>query len=90
MEGCPNGYASVVIVGPGVGERVLINEGGKRLFFFSWIFFHCLVIAFGFMNYQLSDDLSNARATFGITYCQYFYFIFKMDNNRQSGCRQHR
>lgn len=27
MEGCPNGYASVVIVGPGVGERVLINEG---------------------------------------------------------------
>ncbi|KAF8452547.1 NADPH oxidase B [Boletus edulis BED1] len=46
----------------------MINEGGKRLFFFSWIFFHCLVIAFGFMNYQLSDDLTSARATFGITY----------------------
>ncbi|KAF8837003.1 NADPH oxidase B [Paxillus ammoniavirescens] len=46
----------------------MINEGGKRLFFFSWIFFHCLVIAFGFMNYQLSDDLTTARATFGITY----------------------
>jgi hypothetical protein len=48
----------------------MINEGGKRLFFFSWIFFHCLVIAFGFMNYQLSDDLTTARATFGITYRQ--------------------
>ncbi|KAH7883001.1 NADPH oxidase B [Phlebopus sp. FC_14] len=46
----------------------MINEGGKRLFFFAWIFFHCLVIAFGVMNYQLSDDLTNARATFGITY----------------------
>ncbi|EIW79665.1 NADPH oxidase B [Coniophora puteana RWD-64-598 SS2] len=46
----------------------MINEGGKRLFFFTWIFFHCLVIAFGFMNYDLSDDLTTARATFGITY----------------------
>ena len=46
----------------------MINEGGKRIFFFTWIFFHCLVIAFGFMNYQLSDDLTTARATFGITY----------------------
>jgi|SRR6267154_3139550 len=46
----------------------MINEGGKRLFFFAWIFFHMLVIAFGFMNYQLSDDLTGARATFGITY----------------------
>ena len=48
----------------------MINEGGKRLFFFAWIFFHALVIAFGFMNYQLSDDLTGARATFGITYCK--------------------
>ncbi|KAG6380204.1 hypothetical protein JVT61DRAFT_8295 [Boletus reticuloceps] len=54
----------------------MINEGGKRLFFFSWIFFHCLVIAFGFMNYQLSDDLTSARATFGITYGQYSPRIF--------------
>lgn len=49
----------------------MINEGGKRLFFFAWIFFHMLVIAFGFMNYQLSDDLTGARATFGITYGTY-------------------
>lgn len=46
----------------------MINEGGKRLFFFTWILFHCLVIAFGFLNYDLSDDLTTARATFGITY----------------------
>ncbi|KAF9238932.1 NADPH oxidase B [Melanogaster broomeanus] len=56
---------------PTLGQKFdlwMINEGGKRLFFFAWIFFHCLVIAFGFMNYQLSDDLTTARATFGITY----------------------
>ncbi|KAL4079010.1 NADPH oxidase B [Scleroderma citrinum] len=46
----------------------MINEGGKRLFFFTWILFHCLVIVFGFLNYYLSDDLMTARATFGITY----------------------
>lgn len=46
----------------------MINEGGKRLFFFTWILFHCLVIVFGFLNYYLSEDLTNARATFGITY----------------------
>lgn len=57
----------------------MINEGGKRLFFFSWIFFHCLVIAFGFMNYELSDDLTTARATFGITYCQYSLSHFRSD-----------
>ena len=54
----------------------MINEGGKRLFFFAWIFFHCLVIAFGFMNYQLSDDLTTARATFGITYREYSLLDF--------------
>jgi NADPH oxidase len=49
----------------------MINEGGKRLFFSAWILFHMLVIAFGFMNYQLSDDLTGARATFGVTYGKY-------------------
>lgn len=46
----------------------LINEGGRQIFFATWIFLHCLVIAFGLMNYQLNDDLTGARATFGITY----------------------
>jgi hypothetical protein len=46
----------------------MINEGGKRLFFFSWIFLHLLVAVFGFLNYQLKDNLTTARAMFGITF----------------------
>lgn len=67
-----------------LGQRFdlwMINEGGKRLFFFAWIFFQCLVVAFGFMNYQFSDDLTNARATFGITYCQ--YFLLHLENEQK-------
>jgi len=46
----------------------LINEGSRRIFFVSWIFLHLLVVAFGFFFYLLSDNLEDARATFGITY----------------------
>ena len=46
----------------------MINEGGRRLFFFTFLFLHCLVIAFGFMHYQLKDSSVGARATFGITF----------------------
>lgn len=56
------------------GQKIdlwMINEGGKRLFFFTWILFHCLVVAFGFLNYQLSDDFSHARASYGVTYGVY-------------------
>lgn len=49
-------------------DRWMINEGGKRLFFFIWIFLHLLVAVFGFLNYQLKDNLTTARATFGITF----------------------
>lgn len=42
----------------------MINEGGRRIFFFVWIFLHLLVGVFGFMNYQMKDDFTNARATF--------------------------
>jgi hypothetical protein len=49
-------------------DRWMINEGGKRLFFFSWILLHLLVAVFGFLNYQLKDNLATARATFGITF----------------------
>jgi hypothetical protein len=30
--------------------------------------FHLLVAVFGFLNYDLKDNLTDARATFGITY----------------------
>jgi hypothetical protein len=46
----------------------MINEGGKRLFFFIWVFLHLLVAVFGFINYQLKDNLTTARATFGVTF----------------------
>ena len=46
----------------------MINEGGRRIFFFTFVFVHALVLVFGFLNYQLKDNLTTARATFGITY----------------------
>ncbi|KAF8508456.1 NADPH oxidase [Hysterangium stoloniferum] len=49
-------------------DRWMVNEGGKRIFFFAWIFLQLLVAVFGFFNYQLKDNNENARATFGITY----------------------
>lgn len=46
----------------------MINEGGKRLFFTFFVLLHVLVIVFGFLYYDTSDDLKGARKTFGITY----------------------
>ncbi|KAI0296920.1 NADPH oxidase [Multifurca ochricompacta] len=48
--------------------RWMINEGGKRLFFFVWVFLHLLVAVFGLVHYGLKDNLNTARATFGITF----------------------
>ena len=58
----------------------LINEGGRQIFFGTWIFLHLLVIAFGFMNFQLKDNLVNARKTFGITYRAQFPFFCKLNS----------
>ncbi|KAI9449064.1 NADPH oxidase [Lactarius psammicola] len=49
-------------------QHWMINEGGKRLFFFVWVFLHLLVVALGFLHYGLKDNLTTARATFGITF----------------------
>jgi hypothetical protein len=46
----------------------MINEGGRQLFFGTWIFLHLLVAVFGFINYQLKDNLVDARALFGVTF----------------------
>ncbi len=46
----------------------MVNEGSRRLFVFIFAAVHAMVFAFGFVNYQVKDNLSNARATFGITY----------------------
>ncbi|RIA88645.1 ferric reductase like transmembrane component [Glomus cerebriforme] len=46
----------------------MINEGSRAIFFSVWIALHGLVYALAFLNYFYSDNLTNARATFGITY----------------------
>jgi len=46
----------------------MVNEGGRRLFFFVWIFLHALVFGLGMVNYGYKDNLNNARATFGLGY----------------------
>ena len=43
----------------------MINEGGRRLFFFTYIFLHLLVFIFGVFHYQLKDNLNTARSLFG-------------------------
>jgi NADPH oxidase 2 len=49
-------------------ERWMVNEGARRFVVFVFVLVHGLIFGFGFMNYQLKDNLTNARATFGITY----------------------
>jgi hypothetical protein len=49
-------------------DHWMINEGGKHIFISIWIFLHLVVAVFGFLTYQLKDNLTNARATFGITF----------------------
>ena len=36
------------------------------VFLAIWVFLHLLVLAFGFLNYQLNDSYTIARKTFGI------------------------
>ncbi|KAF9269495.1 NADPH oxidase B [Marasmius fiardii PR-910] len=45
-----------------------INEGGRQLFFAVWILLHLLVATFGYLNYLLKDDLTNARRVLGRSY----------------------
>jgi NADPH oxidase len=67
--------ARAAVVAPDVPDSLMqrwklwmINEGGRSLFFGTWIFLHFAVALFGFFHYQLKDNLTNARATFGITF----------------------
>ena len=49
-------------------DRWMVNEGSRRLFVIIFAAVHAMVFAFGFVNYQMKDNLTGARATFGITY----------------------
>ncbi|KAI4152105.1 MAG: hypothetical protein LQ340_003104 [Diploschistes diacapsis] len=49
-------------------SRWMVNEGSRRFTVAVFMIVHAMIFAFGFANYQLKDNLNNARATFGITY----------------------
>jgi len=49
-------------------QRWMVNEGSRRLTVGLFMFVHAMVFTFGFLNYFLKDNLTSARATFGITY----------------------
>jgi hypothetical protein len=49
-------------------ERWMVNEGSRRLLLIVFALVHAMVFAFGFVNYDLKDNLTGARGTFGITY----------------------
>lgn len=49
-------------------DRWMVNEGYWRLFIAMFVTVQGMVFTLGFMNYHLKDNLTNARATFGITY----------------------
>lgn len=49
-------------------NRWMVNEGSRRLVVGAFILAHCMIFGFGFMNYQLKDNLTQARATYGYGY----------------------
>ena len=46
----------------------MVNEGYRRLFVVVFALVHVMIFAFAFLNFDLKDNLSGARTTFGITY----------------------
>src|SRR6266850_3007864 len=49
----------------------MINEGGRRLFFAVWVFLHLLVAVFGLLHSGLKDNITQARALFGVTFSKF-------------------
>lgn len=49
-------------------DRWMVNEGYRRLFVLLFAAVHGMVYTFGFLNFQMKDNLTTARATFGISY----------------------
>ncbi|WVQ97829.1 hypothetical protein IAU59_004944 [Kwoniella sp. CBS 9459] len=48
-------------------ERIkvwMVNEGGRKIFFFLWIFIHILAFAFALVHYTLKDNFVTARSSF--------------------------
>ncbi|RMZ90081.1 hypothetical protein DV736_g2678, partial [Chaetothyriales sp. CBS 134916] len=49
-------------------DRWMVNEGSRRMVVAIFILVHGMVFGFGFLNYTLKDNLTNARAVFGYGY----------------------
>lgn len=46
----------------------MVNEGYRRFFVVVFILVHLMIFAFAILNFNLKDNLSTARSTFGLTY----------------------
>jgi predicted ferric reductase len=46
----------------------MVNEGSRRVFVGVFMLVHVLIFAFAVLNFALKDNLTTARATFGVTY----------------------
>lgn len=46
----------------------MVNEGYRRLFVVIFGLVHVMIFAFAFLNYDLKDNLTGARTSFGTTY----------------------
>jgi NADPH oxidase 2 len=56
-------------------DRWMVNDGGRKLFFFVFVLTQGIVAGLGFLNYFFKDNLNNARATFGITYREFVCYL---------------
>lgn len=49
-------------------DRWMVHKGAKALSVSMFAVVHTMIFAFGFVNYYMKDNLTNARSTFGVTY----------------------
>ena len=49
-------------------ERWMVTKGSKQIPVLLFAIVHAMIFAFGYLNYNLKDNLDTARATFGATY----------------------
>ncbi|KAK5088526.1 hypothetical protein LTR05_002746 [Lithohypha guttulata] len=49
-------------------DRWMVNEGSRRISVAVFILVHAMIFTFAFVHYQLKDNLTGPRATFGLTY----------------------
>ena len=49
-------------------NRWFVHHAAQHVFVSIFIVVHAMIFAFGFVNYHMKDNMTNARATFGITY----------------------